>query len=215
MINLPSCLNKYKQNSLKKRIENHTATDKTQEDAQLIFEKRDFDPSFAYAAVANLVFTAFFFQPILPLGAACALVGLVLTYYAYKKMLLRDSKRPVMVSDDIAEVTLYLLNAAPFVYGVIFALPAILGHLRQDAPRQGRNSLRHHARPGNHQYILSVLLVVPEHLQGLLQQGPENPRTELHGRLRRAKDEVPERVRPSESDHEGRRFEGVLRVHAL
>ena len=118
MINFPACVKKFQLTRLKKRITNKTATDITQEEAQLAFEKAEFDPSFAYAAVANCIFTAFFFQPILPLGAACALVGLVLTYYAYKKMLLRDSKRPVMVSDDIAEVTLYLLNAAPFVYGV-------------------------------------------------------------------------------------------------
>ena len=118
IINLPACISKHKMNGLKNRIKNKTATDKTQEDAQLLFEKKEFDPSFAYAAVANLIFTAFFFQPILPLGAACALVGLVLTYYAYKKMLLRDSKRPVMVSKVIPLTTLYLLNLTPLCYGV-------------------------------------------------------------------------------------------------
>ena len=91
----------------------------TQEDTQQIFEKHDFDPSFAYAALANCIFTAFFFQPILPLGALTSLVGLVLTYYAYKKMLLRDSKRPVMVSKDIPIITLYLLNTTPLCYGVV------------------------------------------------------------------------------------------------
>ena len=124
-INLPACFRKYKMQNLRKKLSTTGATDVTQEDTQQIFEKHDFDPSFAYAALANCIFTAFFFQPILPLGALTSLVGLVLTYYAYKKMLLRDSKRPVMVSDDIAEVTLYLLNAAPFVYGVIFTLQAI------------------------------------------------------------------------------------------
>ena len=110
-----------KMNSLRERIKKGDATHVTQEDAHLIFEKNEFDPAFAYASIATIVFTAFFFQPILPLGSACALVGLILTYYAYKKMLLRDSKRPVMVSDHIADVTMYLLNAAPFVYGVVLS----------------------------------------------------------------------------------------------
>jgi hypothetical protein len=196
-----SCLKSSKMNSLKKRMQNNTAMDITQEQAQQVFEKQEFDPSFAYAAVANTVFTAFFFQPILPLGSASALVGLVLTYYAYKKMLLRDSKRPVMVSDDIAEVTLYLLNAAPFVYGVVPCYLALVCHIRQDSPRQGRVSVCHHAHPGNLQYLLSFLLAFPEHLQGLLQQRPENPGAELHRTIRRHEDAILERVRPSESYH--------------
>lgn len=183
MINFPGCLNKYKRSSLTKKIKEGKASGYTQEDAQTIFEKAEFDPSFAYAALTNCVFTAFFFQPILPLGAASALVGLVLTYYAYKKMLLRDSKRPVMVSDDIAEVTLYLLNAAPFVYGVATLNPALFGHLRQDAARQGRDSFRRHVGTGYHQYNLPLLPIVLKHLQGLLQQRSENPRAELHCRL--------------------------------
>ena len=160
MMNIPGCINKYKRSSLTGKIKEGKANAYTQEDAQLIFEKSEFDPSFAYAALANIVFTAFFFQPILPLGAASALVGLVLTYYAYKKMLLRDSKRPVMVSDDIAEVTLYLLNAAPFVYGVATLNPALLGHLRQNAARQGRDSVHCHVGTGYHQYILPLLPIV-------------------------------------------------------
>ena len=118
-INAPYCLKKFRQNSLRKKIQNGTCKDKMQEETQILFEKHEFDPSFAYAQMASTVFTAFFFQPLLPLGSASALLGLVLNYYAYKKMLLKDSKKPVMVSDDIAEVTLYLLSCAPFVYGVI------------------------------------------------------------------------------------------------
>ena len=118
MMNIPGCINKYKRSSLTGKIKEGKANAYTQEDAQLIFEKSEFDPSFAYAALANIVFTAFFFQPILPLGAASALVGLVLTYYAYKKMLLRDSKRPVLISKEIPLITLYLLNLTPLCYGV-------------------------------------------------------------------------------------------------
>lgn len=164
IINIPGCLKKMKMNSLRKKLAQGEVKDKIQEEVQLIFEKHEFDPSFAYAAMANCVFTAFFFQPLLPFGSACAFLGLFLNYYAYKKMLLKDSKRPVMVSDDIAEVTLYLLNAAPFVYGVASLHPAFIGHLRQNAQVQDRRPVRRHARAGNHQYYLPVLFVVLEYL---------------------------------------------------
>ena len=119
----PSALFKsFKRNSLKKAIKSGNASHTTQEDTHLLFEKSEFDPSFAYAELASLIFTAFFFQPILPIGAITSFIGLALTYYAYKKKLVKDSKKPVMVSDDIAEVTLYLLNCAPFVYGVMLYL---------------------------------------------------------------------------------------------
>ena len=117
-----SIMNSIKRNSLKSKIKNGKANNVTQEEAQIIFEKTVFDPSFAYADLASLIFTAFFFQPILPIAACTSFLGLILTYYSYKKKLVKDSKRPVMVSDDIAEVTLYLLNCAPFVYGVLSCL---------------------------------------------------------------------------------------------
>jgi hypothetical protein len=120
LINPGALFKAFKRNKLKKSITGGTASNVTQEDAQLLFEKHDFDPSFAYAELASLIFTAFFFQPILPIGAITSFIGLILTYYAYKKKLVKDSKKPVMVSDDIAEVTLYLLNCAPFVYGVVY-----------------------------------------------------------------------------------------------
>ena len=145
---------------INRQITQKNSKDYDQKKVHTAFEKSEFDPAFAYAAIVNYILTCIFFQPILPLGAASALVGLVLTYYAYKKMLLRDSKRPVMVSDDIAEVTLYLLNAAPFVYGVATLNPALLGHLRQNAARQGRDSVHCHVGTGYHQYILPLLPIV-------------------------------------------------------
>ena len=91
----------------------------TQEEAKILFEDPIFDPAFAYSNFCLLYMTMVIFQPVLPLGAITGLVGLVLTYYAYKKMLLRDSKRPVMVSKDIPIITLYLLNTTPLCYGVV------------------------------------------------------------------------------------------------
>lgn len=128
-LNFGDLLKSFKRNRLRNNIKEGKANHVTQEDTQLIFEKGEFDPSFAYAELASLIFTAFFFQPILPIGAVTSFVGLFLTYYAYKKKLVKDSKKPVMVSDDIAEVTLYLLNCAPFVYGVLYVDEAFFGYL--------------------------------------------------------------------------------------
>ena len=93
----------------------------TQAETQELFEGLNFNPSKAYSDFCLLYLTMVIFQPVLPMGALTGFVALVLTYYAYKKMLLRDSKRPVMVSKDIPLITLYLLNLAPLCYGVISA----------------------------------------------------------------------------------------------
>jgi hypothetical protein len=109
---------KYKVAGLLTKIQNNQVKTMTQEEAHKQLEYSDFDPSLAYTAFANVVLTMFFFQPILPICGATGLFALIMLYYAYKKKLLRDSKRPVMVTDNIAEVTLYLLNLGPFVNGV-------------------------------------------------------------------------------------------------
>ena len=89
-----------------------------QEEAQALFEGIVFIPSMAYGNFILLYITMVFFQPILPMGALTGLVALVLNYYAYKKMLLKDSKKPVMVSKDIPLISMYLLNLTPLCYGV-------------------------------------------------------------------------------------------------
>ena len=104
---------------LKRQILNHPKrVTVTQEEAQALFEDPSFNPSLAYGHFCLLYITMVFFQPILPMGAVTGLVALVLTYYAYKKMLLRDSKRPVLISKEIPLITLYLLNLTPLCYGV-------------------------------------------------------------------------------------------------
>ena len=113
-----SYIRSMKRNSLKKKVQSGEKVTIIQEQAQTMYEDGEFDPSFAYASFANILFTSVYFQPILPMSAFTGLIALVLNYYAYKKKLLRDSKRPVMVSDDISEVTLYLLNLMPLVFGI-------------------------------------------------------------------------------------------------
>lgn len=113
----------HKVNKLLKKIENNEVKHMTQDEAHKQLEFSDFDPSIAYTSFANVILTMFFFQPILPAGVLTGFVALIFVYYSYKKKLLRNSKRPVMVSDDIAEVTLYLLNLGPLVNGVASVYP--------------------------------------------------------------------------------------------
>lgn len=118
VFNIGGFMTSWKRKGIERKLKAGENTGLTQEEAQRAFELGEFDPSFAYSAFAKVVFTSFFYQPILPLGIPLGLVGLLLLYYAFKKKLLRDSRSPVMISDDIADVTLYLLNLVPFAYGV-------------------------------------------------------------------------------------------------
>lgn len=106
------------QRRLISKVKNDNADGITQEEANELFEKLEFQPEYAYSTFANAMMTGVFFQPILPIGSITSLIALVLNYYAYKKKLLRDSKRPVMLTGKIAERMMYLINLAPLVLGV-------------------------------------------------------------------------------------------------
>lgn len=121
----------------------------TQHEAQQLFEDPIFDPSMAYSNFCLLYITMVFFQPVLPIGALTGFVALVLTYFAYKKKLLRDSKRPVMISEEVPLVTLYLLNMTPLCYGVTFSL--IRSRLRSTT-----RSCRTRSRSTHGQYWVSA-----------------------------------------------------------
>lgn len=101
----------------------------TQEEAHKIFENPTFNPCEAHSDFVLIFITMVFFQPVLPMGTFTGLIGLVLTYYSYKKKLVKDSKRPVMVSKDIALITLYLLSLSPLVFGVRTDHPGFFCHL--------------------------------------------------------------------------------------
>ena len=91
----------------------------TQEEAHRLYEGSSMDPSLAYTRLCLLYITMIVFQPLLPLGVFTGLIGLVLTYYAYKKMLLRDCKRPILMSKNVPLITISFLNTVPLCYGVI------------------------------------------------------------------------------------------------
>ena len=103
---------------MRNKISKREPVNTTQEEAHNFFENPEFDPSLAYSSYTVAFMTVFFFQPILPISAFTGLISLVFNYYSFKKKLLRDSKRPVMVSKEITQVTLYLLNLVPLVWGV-------------------------------------------------------------------------------------------------
>lgn len=91
---------------------------KTQEEVQKKWQLSEFDPASAYSTFAKTVIVCVFYQPILPLGVPLGLLAVLIMYYGYMKKLVYDSATPVMISDSIAKVTLYLLNLVPFAYAV-------------------------------------------------------------------------------------------------
>jgi hypothetical protein len=116
---------------LRRKMQKHSMrVTTTQEEAHHLFEKASFDTSLAYTNFTMLFMTMVFFQPILPMGAVTGSIGLILIYFSYKKKLVKDSKRPVMVTKDIAQITLYLLSLTPLIYGVSLADLDIICHLR-------------------------------------------------------------------------------------
>ena len=104
--------------SLKKKVAEGKANSITQEQAHAIYEDPNFDVTSAYVMLCKPFFTLVFFQPILPIGVFTGLLAFITLYYAYKIKLIRFSKRPIQISGNIGEVSLYLLNWIPFVSGV-------------------------------------------------------------------------------------------------
>lgn len=117
-INISSLIKSCQISRLRTKIKQGKADKIIQVEAQKTFEKVNFNPSLAYAAFANAIFTSFFFQPILPLGQALIFVALILNYFIFKRDLIRKCRTPIQISFNIAEVCLYLLNLIPFIYGL-------------------------------------------------------------------------------------------------
>lgn len=115
---VPTFMRMFSRQSLRKKLQKGGKPHIVQAEAQKKFEKSKFDPAVAYSSFTNIIFTSFFFQPILPSGLFFALVGLLLNYFVFKFKLLRMSKTPVQVPFTISAVVLYLLNLVPLGFGI-------------------------------------------------------------------------------------------------
>jgi hypothetical protein len=111
-------LRAFRRYRLTRDLEAHHKVAVTQDEANEIFEMGAFDPAYVYSTFGNLFLACLFFQPILPIASYSTLIALILNYIAYKKKLLRDSKRPVMLTGKIAEKMLMIISWGPFVHSV-------------------------------------------------------------------------------------------------
>lgn len=75
-----------------------------------------------FANTANLLLTALFFHPLLPLSIPIAFVGFVANYWAYKYIFLRRIKRPEQMSGLMASFFANLLPEIAFVWTLSLAL---------------------------------------------------------------------------------------------
>lgn len=76
------------------------------------------DPAFSYAGMINTLYTAVFFQPLLPLSSWFGFASFFLIYWSHKHRLLRMSVKPFNLSDSIAKTSLYSISLAAMIYGI-------------------------------------------------------------------------------------------------
>lgn len=108
----------YYQRSLRKKVENFEAEFITQSDAHTTMELTEWDPSWTHAGAIKDILTCIFFQPIFPLSGLIGMIAFFLMFWSQKYRLLRLSKRPVTISTNIADISLFLISLGPLVYGV-------------------------------------------------------------------------------------------------
>lgn len=106
-----------KKRSVLNGLENETCTI-TQAEAHAKVEKPVWDPAFSYAGMINNFFTVVFFQPLLPLSATLGFFAFSFMYWSHKHRLLKMSVRPMILSDNIAQTTLYFISLAAMIYGI-------------------------------------------------------------------------------------------------
>ena len=75
-----------------------------------------------FANAGNLLLTAFFFHPLLPLSIPIAFVALFLSYWVNKYLLLKRVKRPEEMSGLMAN---FFANLLPFL-ALIWSLSLVL-----------------------------------------------------------------------------------------
>eukprot|EP00929_Paragymnodinium_shiwhaense_P000032 TRINITY_DN10009_c0_g1_i1.p1 TRINITY_DN10009_c0_g1~~TRINITY_DN10009_c0_g1_i1.p1 ORF type:complete len:1291 (-),score=327.97 TRINITY_DN10009_c0_g1_i1:10-3882(-) len=91
----------------------------TQAELNRTFEPKEMDMPKAYAKVFRCFLISAIFTPLFPFCAAITAIEMVALYWAFKRMLLRDSKRPYAQSDDLAVAAGRFLYAA--CMGLAFA----------------------------------------------------------------------------------------------
>jgi hypothetical protein len=94
----------------------------TQDEANKLFEGCDLDMANVFANSGNLLLSAFFFHPLLPLSIPIAFIAMTFSYWVNKYLLLRRVKRPEEMSGLIAIFFAKLLPWLALIWSLSLAL---------------------------------------------------------------------------------------------
>lgn len=142
-----------------KKLRNHEHVKMLQQDLHKLYEDAEIEPSLCYSQICQIMYTAAFFQPILPLGTLLSLFGMIFTYYGYKKKILYDIKKPVKIGSELTYLTLYMLNGLPVVYAVLqyFLTSAWIHHIRSTLQKRHQSSIMDRIRIRSGELVVSFL----------------------------------------------------------
>lgn len=108
----------YKEYQKKKLRENPLSYQISQDQANKIFENNEFDITFCFASVLNVMLFAAFYSPLLPLCLVFAVITLIIFYWTFKYILLRRSCAPRFQGKEIAYEAIEVMEFVPLFLGL-------------------------------------------------------------------------------------------------
>ena len=101
----------------------------TQKEANLLFEGPPIDMALCYSNVLKAVWLAAFYAPLLPVGLPISFVGLVITYWVNKYLLLRRYVKPLELGQGLSfwmseylELTPFFFAAGNFIFRTLIVI---------------------------------------------------------------------------------------------
>ena len=117
-INLIGFSNLYKKLRIKLEVWKGKKSKMTQKEANKLYEGLEFDQPFLYATTMTTFFITCFFTPLIPMLPIISIIGLIYKYYVDKYLLLRRSKLPQEMAEQMAMAFSNLIPIGIFFYAL-------------------------------------------------------------------------------------------------
>ena len=117
-INLIGFSNLYKKLRIKLEVCKGKKSKMTQKEANKLYEGLEFDQPFLYATTMTTFFITCFFTPLIPMLPIISIIGLIYKYYVDKYLLLRRSKLPQEMAEQMAMAFSNLIPIGLFFYAL-------------------------------------------------------------------------------------------------
>lgn len=108
-------IRKFRRNKYEKQGESCTLT---QLEANELFEETNFDAAQKYSNITKTLLMTAFYACLFPLALPISLIGVFISYWTDKYLLLRRHKKPQELSSDICEEMFETIELVPFVYAL-------------------------------------------------------------------------------------------------